>query len=402
MSDNKKIMESSTSSTSLQDDELYINENNKLLQYIYKTKPWCLGATYDYCPFIITIMMVIILISVILIAILCIHNRKPYITRYLIDYIILKKDSIIALLLCNKSVNHHQQQRHTDQRRRHGHSTVTIASNQDRNQHSAIHNSIWWIYNTNSSSLSHLAPPSYEESLANNHFKSLLTPIVDVSPPQHPSTRHFNTATVNNAFSIEHIPTTTILNEPRQITSDCVRQQPEMFDDFDDNYHYRENAIDTVELPINSYQLNSSYLNYYQNRRTNPKNLSFMSTDSFQFIHNNSSNSSIGSSVSARIPKQQQQQHADRTSKSATATSTISSYESPPDYNTAVINASKTSSFNKLVDIDNLNKFKKLQEKYKQYNQRRLNMQHQSSPSSSNGQSPRSTGTILSEIEIIV
>ena len=295
--------------------------------YLSRIRPWCLGNNYDFCPLMIMVMIFVIIVSAILIVILCIHNRKPYITQILVSYLTSRKNKLMRIIFCKGAENS---------------SNYSI----NAHRHSAIHNSIWWINND----ISRTAPPSYEESLANNnrdtqHLTSILGPIATTVSSTSSSGYGSN---INNGFT----------NEDNAYAVPQVRQ-------------YRENAIDAIDLPEN---------NYYENRRFNRNNLSFLSTDSFQFIQSS-------------YPIRQQNNQTSLVSlqmvpQSFNSTSTLRSIEMPPDYD------SVTKGFKKLNDCDNLNKFKRLQQKYQQ--SRRMYYQQQQKFNR------QSSATILSESEIVV
>jgi hypothetical protein len=44
--------------------------------FVYVNRPWCLNETHDFCPLVISIMAVIILICVCIIVLLCLLNKK--------------------------------------------------------------------------------------------------------------------------------------------------------------------------------------------------------------------------------------------------------------------------------------------------------------------------------------
>ena len=275
--------------------------------YLSNIRPWCLGKTYDYCPLMIVVMIFVILISAILIIILCIHNRKPYITQLLVSFLVNRKNKLIQLLFCKKQSN----------------STTEYGS-----RHSAIHNSIYWVNND----ITRPAPPSYDESRQ--------------PPLSASSSSGYSSCNVNSGFSVED-------------THPQVRQS-------------RENNTETFQLPEN---------NYYESRRYNRYNLSFLSTDSFQFIQAHPA--PLTNSSSTSVPQQ--------SSASSTLLSAVFN-EQPPAYEAVV------ETFKKVSDCDNLNKFKRLQQKYQQsIGQSRREYYKQKYPNRQ-----ISNATILSESEIIV
>jgi hypothetical protein len=195
-------------------------------------------------------------------------------------------------------------------------------------RHSAIHNSIFWVNND----ITRPAPPSYDESR---------------QPPMSSLTSSgYSSYNVNSGFSVEDV-------QPQ------VRQ-------------YRETPIDTFQLPEN---------NYYDCRRFNRNNLSFMSTDSFQFVQSSAPKSNSILTTMQVVPQ-------------STSSTLISAKfnEQPPAYEAVVEN------FKKVSDCDNLNKFKRLQQKYQQsVGQTRREFYKQKHPNRK-----LSSATIISESEIIV
>ena len=291
--------------------------------YLMRIRPWCLGSTYDYCPLMIIILIFVIIVCSILITILCIHNRKPYITQSLISSLINRKNRLLQFIFCKKQ----QSELNTGV-----HST----------RHSAIHNSIFWV-NNNVTNQNRPAPPPYDD---NNTLPTTVTTCSNSSG--------YSSCNINNGFNVEEA--LYIVNPVRQ---------------------YLESAVDTVDL---------TDPHYYANRRYNRKNLSFMSTDSFQFIQSPARN--YGSSaVSIHMLPQ----------ASFQSSSTLRSEcnEQPPSYEAVA------ESFKKVNDCDNLVKFKRLQQKYQQSvgQSRREYYKQKYAIHPANRQS---TATILSESEIIV